>query len=485
MRLIVLIAAGLAAASPAFCDELVLSRCRLEHPNHLLSIEAECGTLSVAENPAAPQGRRIALNVARVPAINRRKQPDPLFVLAGGPGMAATTFYTSVAPVFARIHRDRDIVLVDQRGTGRSNGLYCKMDDDALWRATDVVWEAQTRACLATLSRHADVAFYTTSLAVSDLDRVRAALGYSVVNLYGVSYGTRVAQHYLRRYPSHTRAVALDGVVPPGAAVGALLALHAERALAQILERCAADAACHARFGDPAADYRALRTALAIHPVDVTVADPTSAEPQKLSFDALHLAAVLRLGSYTAEQAALLPLSLSAAHRDGNFAPLAAQFLLIDRSYENALAYGMHNSVVCTEDVPFYRVSAAERAQLAATYLGTAQLDGLIAVCAVWPRGPMDPDFHAPLTATTPVLLLSGGNDPVTPAADALQAARGLTHALSVTIPGAGHGQLAAPCVDRVLARFFEAGSVRGLDVSCTQRDAPLPFFTSFAGPPP
>jgi pimeloyl-ACP methyl ester carboxylesterase len=472
-----------ALAAPA--STLSLVPCRLEHPTHLTAVDAECGTLSVPENPSTPQGRQIALRVARVPAINRRKRPDPLFLLAGGPGMAATTFYTAAAAAFARIRRDRDIVLLDQRGTGTSNGLYCDMNDDALWRATDVALANATKQCLAQLQAHADVALYTTSLAVQDLDRVRAALGYASINLYGGSYGTRVAQHYVRRFPQHSRTVILDGVVPPQLAIGASLALDAERALSGIFARCVHEPSCAQRFGDPERSYHALRDRLERGGVMVQVPDPTTGTPKSFEFTSLHLAAVLRLSSYTAEQAALLPLTLYTAEREENFSPLAAQFLLVNRSYEDILAYGMHNAVVCTEDVPFYRRDRIDRASLERTYLGTSQLDGLERVCESWPRGPIDPDFHAPLHSTVPALLMSGEDDPVTPPAYAEEAARGFSNHLSVVLSGMGHGQISAPCIEQLMARFIELGTATGLDASCTQRAKPLAFFTSLAGPPP
>ena len=238
---------------------LVLEPCRIEHPSKLTAIAAECGTLAVPENPARPEGRRIALHIARVPAVNRRKLPDPLFVIAGGPGMAATDFYAGVAPAFARIRRDRDIVLVDQRGTGKSNPLVCPLTEDMMLQATPEQIAAESARCGSALASRADLAYYTTSLAVQDLERVRAALGYREVNLYGVSYGTRVAQHYVRRFPSRARTVILDGVVPPQLILGPALAIDAENALTSILGRCARDPACRASFGDPVRAYHNLR----------------------------------------------------------------------------------------------------------------------------------------------------------------------------------------------------------------------------------
>ena len=145
----------------------------------------------------------------------------------------------------------------------------------------------------------------------------------------------------------------------------------------------------------------------------------------------------------------------------------------------------MHNSVVCTEDVPFYDMKAVDRARLEQTYLGAAQLDGLLSMCKIWPRGAIDADFHAPLRTDLPVLLLSGTDDPVTPPEYAEQAGRGFTHSLQVVLHGFGHGQLAAPCVDRVMAAFVERASVSSLDISCVRNARPMPFFTSLNGPSP
>lgn len=514
-------------STPEAAPQLTLAPCQLEDPARVSVVQAECGDLSAPENPASdsaeaarpnaagaasgsagggagaagPAGSgaeagRIRLRVARVPGINRRKQPDPLFVLAGGPGMAATTFYASVASAFERIHRDRDIILVDQRGTGRSNPLNCKTGEDDIYRAGEAELTAAARQCLTELEKSAHVEFYTTSVAVQDLDLVRSALGYQRINLYGASYGTRVAQHYVRRFPEHTRSVILDGVVPPTLALGPDTALNAERALSQIFARCAHEGDCSKRFGDVSASYMSLRRALEAHPVSVSLADPTSGEPARLDFTAFHLATVLRLASYTTQQAALLPLMLHAAWPSapsgagagaspGNFTPLASQFLLVNRSYDDVVSTGMHNSVVCSEDVPFWETKAIDRAALEKTYLGTAQVDGLRSICSVWPRGPVDPDFHAPLHSEVPALLLSGGDDPVTPPSDAEVARRGFIHNAHVVLSGFGHGQLVAPCVDHVMAAFVQAGRVEGLDTSCVKNDLPMPFFVTLGGPSP
>ncbi len=462
-----------------------LSPCELEQPQRLTVVAADCGELTVPEDLAQPSGRKIRLAFARVPAISRRKQPDPLFVLAGGPGMAATTFYAMVAPVFARIHRDRDIVLLDQRGTGKSNPLNCQDGSETAIHPSETEIADETHRCLQQLSAKADVRQYTTSIAVEDLDRLRQALGYESINLYGVSYGTRVAQHYLRRFPEHTRSLILDGVVPPQLFLGAAMALDAERSLERILARCGRESECRTRLGDPTSDYHSLWTMLRAHSVPVTVANPVTGQPTHFDFTTYHLAVVLRLSIYSAEPTALLPLLLHEASQSKDFSQLAAQFLLLSRSYSDAVAVGMNNTVTCTEDLAFYDPANVDRARLENTFLGTAQLDELLTVCKIWPRGPIDPDFHAPVHSAVPALLLSGSDDPVTPPVYAEEAHRGLTNSLHVVFENLTHGQLAAPCVDRLMQEFIDRASVTGLDVSCTRKDKPLPFFVTLNGPPP
>ncbi|HEU0225002.1 MAG TPA: alpha/beta hydrolase [Steroidobacteraceae bacterium] len=475
---------GLLCPDFALAAGLSLAPCRISDPHGLVSVEARCGKLSVPEDPDEPQGAAIQLAVAVVPAIATRAKPDPLFLLAGGPGQGAIEGYAPLLGAFAGVRRERDLVLVDQRGTGGSNRLDCEMPEEAFasGEIPPATLREMARACLAGLDARPQ--FYTTSIAVRDLEAVRAALGYERINVFGASYGTRVAQHYARRHPERTRTVALDSVIPPDLVLIPRIALESQTALDGTFARCQADAACNARFPQVAAQFRLLDERLRrVAPV-IPFADPVSGDGGELEVTRAHLLTMARMLTYSARTASLLPLVVHEAASRGNYAPLAAQAEMIGEDLERMIAMGMHHSVVCAEDAPRFD-GAVDRAELARTYMGPTMLDAMTAICEVWPRGPADPDFSEPLDSRVPALLFSGEFDPATPAAYGSTAAAGFRNGLHLVVPGQGHGTTRLPCVQRLLRQFIDRGSPAGLDTSCVDEIRPAPFFLSFSGPAP
>ena len=475
-----LAAAGASQAAPR-PDPLHLADCRLENPAGTGSVAARCGRLEVAENPAEPAGRAIALAVAVVPALDRANALEPVFIVAGGPGQAATAFYAAYAGAFAKVLRRHDLVLLDQRGTGGSNRLGCDLPADVEVNTPSAARLTQiASACREALPGRP--AYYTTSVAVRDLDAVRAALGAPRISLYGVSYGTRVVEHYVRRHAGQVRAVVLDGALPPDESPEPGVTDHAVRALGLAFARCRADPGCAHAFPDPARHLDTLRAALAAHPLQVQLPDPTSGEPRTLEIDATSLAAAVRMASYSTATVALLPYVLDRASR-GDYTPLAAQLLGFSAHLDRQLAYGMNLAVSCTEDLP--RVTAADRVRATQTFLGAAQFGMLDAMCAGWPAGVLDADLYGPLAAPVAALVLSGELDPVTPPEFGARAAAAFADARHVVVAGQAHGQLAVGCTPRLLAVFFEAGTTRGLDTTCLEHAAPAPFVLGPSGPAP
>jgi len=460
-----------------------LEDCRISAGPGFPGIKARCADVERPLDPAAPDGETITLRVAVVPALTLDPEPDPVVPLAGGPGQGAIQFYAAYAQAFEQLRRDRDILLVDQRGTGKSAALQCEPGEDIIEGAvsSEQVIEL-TRECLDELPR--DPRFFTTSIAVRDLDAIREALGYPALNVYGVSYGSRVAQHYARRYPDTTRTIVLDGVVPPDLPLGPDIALESQRAVDDIFERCAADPVCNERFPDLATSFEGVLAALRVAPRDVVIADPVSGEQTPVSFGPDQLIVAIRLLAYQPNTIALIPLFVHEAAL-GNVEPLAAQFLSTTQGLSKTIAAGMHNSIMCAEDVPRYSDAAIDREALAASYMGAALVDTMVDVCSVWPAGPVDEDLDDPLTTATPTLLLSGTADPITPPAYATRAAARLKQAWLLTAEHQGHGQIAVGCMPEVVAGFVAAAALEDGAATCIDDSFVMPFFLTFSGPAP
>lgn len=458
-----------------------LQPCQLAAPDGPARLAARCGKLTVYENRAAQSGRQIDLRVAVLPAISRTRAADPFVFITGGPGEAATQDYVLVSFAFASINEKRDIVLVDQRGTGQSHPLNCPSSetDDS---TDDAAIEAQVNRCLQQLD--ADPRFYATLDAVADLEQVRAALGYDRLNLYGVSYGTRVAQAFLAQYPDRVRTMILDGVVSPARPLGLTMASDAQRALDMVFARCAADISCHTAFPDPAGDLAALIERVDKEPVSVTISHPTTGEPTKVEVNRSTLASAIRLFLYSPETAALLPLLIHSARATGDLSRLAAQAQIVTRQLEGSLSIGMHNSVVCSEDVPFYSDAAPLAEGEKRAFMGE-QYKELERLCKYWLAKSVPAESLVPVKSTVPVLLLSGEADPVTPSLNAEQVAATLPSSLSVVAPGQGHSIITRGCTSRVATAFVESGETKDLDVACVKDIKPMPFFLNLSGTAP
>jgi pimeloyl-ACP methyl ester carboxylesterase len=330
---------------------------------------------------------------------------------------------------------------------------------------------------------------YTTSIAVADLEALRIALGYEQFNLYGVSYGTRVALHYLRRYPTSTRSLVLDGVVPPGLSLGPNIALNAQAALDSIFARCNAQATCATAFPDLASEFSELKQQLEQDPPSLQLPHPVTGEPNNLTLDYGYLAMVVRLLSYAPETSALIPLTVHQAAL-GNFRGLAGQATSMLEQLSASLSYGMHNAVVCSEDAPHYPVldTTLDAVALANTYIGAAQYDALKALCQIWPSGPTDIDFKDPVVSGVPVLVLSGEFDPITPPRYGEQVLQHLSNAQHLVAPGQGHGVVARGCIPRLVKEFVhtaDSTEPKTLAQECIKDLAAMPFFVNSMGPVP
>lgn len=464
---------------------LTLAACELDQPNSGLSTAAWCAAFPVPENRADPHGRVIKLKLAVLRSSAQVASKDMLVFLAGGPGQAATDSAATVASVLRGLRTHRNVLLLDQRGTGGSNALQCKEPDESAAAADADSFDAdRLRAaaseCLKQLSSRADPRYYTTTIAAQDLEDVRKALGAPQFDLIGVSYGTRLAQQYLMHYPAAVRSMVLDSVVPNAVALGQDFARNLDDALKAQFARCTAQPACKQQFGDPDQTLYQLRDALRANPHQVSFRDPQTYKTVKRVLNENALASVVRMFAYTPQTAALLPLSIDAAAH-GDVGPLLGQAKILSGDLSELAGSGMQYSVMCSEDVDLLR----PRKQDADTILGTQMIKAMKAICSVWPRGTRPADFHEPLHTTKPVLLLAGQYDPVTPPRYAEEVAKGLPDARVLVLKGQAHSVMAAGCAPRLIQHFVEKLDPKTLDASCLDRLQPTPFFIDFNGATP
>ena len=462
---------------------LELKPCELPQPHSGLSTAAWCAPFEAPEDREHPEGRKIPLRLAVLRSSAQVPADDMVVFLAGGPGQSAVESYPQIAPALQGLLAHRNILLLDQRGTGESHPLSCRdepggADDSHLLQADAI--RHDTQRCLDQLSKDADVRFYTTTDAVADLEDVRQALGSPRFDILGVSYGTRVAQQYAMRHPQSVRTLALDGIAPNSLVLGEEFAVNLDAALKAQFARCHADAACEKRFGDPYQTLYQLRDALRANPHKVSFRDPQNyASVQRVLSD-YALATVVRMFAYSPETAALLPLSLDAAAH-GDVGPLLGQAKLLTGDLGDTMDGGMQYSVICSEDADDLHSRPQDRELI----LGDNMIEAFHAACSVWPHGKRPADFRQPLKSDVPALLMSGEFDPVTPPRYGDDVLKGLPNGRHVVLKGQGHNVVMRGCMPRLYVDFVDKGDAKSLDTSCLDRLSPLPVFVGFNGATP
>ncbi|WP_349741071.1 alpha/beta hydrolase [Roseateles cavernae] len=445
-----LLAAALGQPARAATTPGPTEPCRIEG----VATELRCGRLQRPLDPGQPQGRQISVHYLVVPAMARNKQPDPVLLLAGGPGQSAIEIAGRVLPRLARLNNRRDLVFIDQRGTGRSAPLQCA-DDSRLAMAEALDPQAQQRRlaqCLIELQKlpHGDLRFYTTTIAMQDFDAVREQLGAAQWNLVGASYGTRAALEYQRLFPQRVRRTVLDGMAPPDMALPASFSTDGQAALDAVFKACEDEAACKTAFPRLRQDWATLLQGL---PRQVVLAHPLSGAPERLTITRELLMRAVRAPMYVPAYAAGLPAAINAA-AGGRFEAISGLSGALGSSRSGKLAMGMHLSVICSEDLPrLERTADAPGADF-----GRIDAEFYRQACAQWPRGTVAEAFYRVGAAPAPVLLLSGGADPVTPPRHGERIAGALgPKARHLQVPAAGHGVLSIACMGELLHRFINS----------------------------
>jgi pimeloyl-ACP methyl ester carboxylesterase len=445
-----------------------LALCRLEGVEN----DAWCGKLSRPLDPAQPAGTQIDIHYAVLPALARRKLPDPVFVFAGGPGQSAIDLAGPMSRVLSRFMNRRDVVLVDQRGTGRSAPLMC--DTPSPLQPLAALVDAQQplqrlNQCRDKLAARPEgrLGLYTTTIAMADIDAVRRSLGAERINAIGASYGTRAVLEYMRQFPATVRRAVIDGVAPPDMRLPVSVSSDNQAAFDAVLAACQREPGCAARHPKLRDDWHALLASL---PREVTVAHPATGRDETIKLDRDTVLGMVRPTLYVPALASALPLAVAEAAA-GRFGPLFGLASALSGSGGTGVAEGMHFSVVCAEDMPPSGAAGAARNDAPGADFGDSFARLYTSVCAGWPRGVVPPAFYTLPPAPAPTLVLSGGADPVTPPRHGERVARALgANARHVVVPQAGHGVMTLPCMRDVVYRFIDAAEnaeALAVDAAC------------------
>lgn len=430
--------------------------------------DAWCGTYEVWENREAAEGRRIGLRVLVLPARSPTPDPDPVWFLHGGPGGAATEAAGGVAQMLTSVNETKDLVFVDQRGTGASSPIDCDgpATDAPLQEFFDPFLELDdVRRCLE--KQEADVRLYTTPIAMDDYDEVREALGYETINLFGGSYGTRAGLVYLRRHPETVRSAALKGVAPTNMRNPLPFARALERGIEAIFTACETEPECAAAYPQLRGDWERAKARFEDGPVTAEVEDPRNGRRETVRIPRGVFADGLRHILYSIHDSRGLPRMIHEA-ADGDFARFAREEIRQSIGFGELLSMGMFMTVTCSEDLRFMTEEEIRR-ETAGTFLGDYRIRRQLAACEVWGRGEIDEGYTRPVRVENPVLLISGEYDTATPPEGGAWVAEHLPNSRHIIVPNESHGFVNAPCEFGVINRFLEAGTHEGLDASCLE----------------
>lgn len=424
-----------------------------------------CGTLSVAEDRSKPDGRRIDLNIVIVPAKAEQAKPDPLFFFHGGPGGAATSLAAALS--YLPFRQDRDMIFVDQRGTGRSNSISCGEETLADTLPSLARFDLNRQlSCLETID--ADTRHYSTREFIADIDEVRIALGAEKINIFGGSYGSRAAFAYIDSYPEHVRSVIMRGVAPTDFVLPRDFPKDSQAALDGMLKDCAADTSCNRRYPDLRGKIDATLKRLEEAPAKSEIRDPSSGKQIELSVDRELYAAAIHYALYSSNTVARLPRMLVAAE-GGDFEPLLNSLVQFVSAMVGTLSDGLFLSVTCAEDLAFLSDDEIRRSA-EETLIGSEFGLNLNETCRHWPHAKLDRAIKKQRRTETPILLINGQYDPVTPPHHTEKIMPLLPNAMHLVMPGESHANLFPGCVQRLASQFLDQGSVEGLSDDCVKK---------------
>jgi pimeloyl-ACP methyl ester carboxylesterase len=464
--------------APAAHSQSALKRGRVQfEPCNLPNVkDAMCGKYEVWEDRAAKAGRKIALGIILLPALSEKPAPDAVFYFEGGPGGSATRKVKTQGDFVTALRRERDIVFIDQRGTGESNPLGCNLYGDTQAMSgyfSEALSVEKVRECRGQLERKANLALYTSSIAIDDFDEVRAALGYERINLFGGSYGSRAALVFMRQHPDRVRAAIIEGIAATDYKIPLPFAKGVQHALTRLFDDCRADQQCGEAFPGLRVEFESVLEKLDRGPVTFQAANPYTRQAEQITMSRNMFMDHMRMILYAPTTARLLP-ALIHQMAQGNYSTFASVSYQIYKGIGDLISRGMQLSVICAEDIPLITEDEIKR-ETAGTYYGESRARVYISACQQWVKGQLPARFSEPVKSNLPVLIISGGFDPVTPPGAGAEAAKYLPNSLHVIVHNTGHS-FGSECLERLRTEFISKGSVKGLDPSCASDIKRPPF---------
>ena len=444
--------------------------------------KVQCGNLQVLENYQKPEGATIDINVVVLPAIDRTSRKEPLMFLAGGPGQAATELAAHIRRVFSEVRKTRDIILVDQRGTGKSSPLEC---DETIEKSQNIYTSGMSdlkvddiRECVSTFTH--DLSQFNSENAIRDFDSVRAALGHETINVYGGSYGTRAALVYMRMFPQQLRSVVLDSVGPIEVPIGPF-GQSAAQSFQALVDNCKAELACEKAFPNIEQEFQQVFESLVKAPKTITILHPRLGTPIDMVVDGEKFINSIRMQLYSMEGRTMVPLVIHQAYQ-GNYMPLAGLLARQDTTdSEGGMYMGLTLNIVCNEDYP--KVSVQDWNADANNQFGRNISHRLWRLaCPVWPKYRPDNTFYKSVTADIPTLILSGKLDPVTPPSNGEESHQTLPKSRHIVVKNAAHIVAGNTCALELIDQFLDDLKPEELDDKCLTEIPDESFMTSLNG---
>ena len=459
----------------AYSEEqpLTLENCHVDG----IKAQINCGKLQVPENYNKPSDAQISINFVVLPAIDNSDNKTPLMFLAGGPGQAAAELASNLHSVFNEVRKTRDLILVDQRGTGGSHPLQCEdaLEQDIYTITPEEFSEQDIKDCLATFT--GDLSQYNSENAIRDFDAVRIALGHQQINIYGGSYGTRAGLVYMRMFPESLRSVVLDSVGPIEVPIG-LFGRSSARSFNLLLENCQKELSCRTAYPELEQEFNKVMARLKQSPAEVSIAHPRLGTQTKFVISQAKLLGTLRMQLYSVATRSLVPLVIHQAYL-GNYMTLAG--LVAQSEGGQGIYLGLLFNIACNEDYP--RISTTDYEQDADNDFGGEDAHfGFKMVCPIWPQYRPSEAFYQAVTADIPTLILSGNLDPVTPPSNGEYSAKSLPNNHHIIVENAAHTVAMSTCASDIINEFLTSLKPKDLDESCLDDVPKESFMTNLNG---